>query len=43
MSKKKKKPQQLISLYTLGLEGILIKCHYIKRVRQVKRVLCDGH
>ena len=30
---KKNKPQQLISLYTCGLKGILIKFHLIKRVR----------
>ena len=34
MSKNKKnKPQQLISLYTLGLKDILVKFHLIKWVR----------
>ena len=40
---KEDKPQQLISLYTLSLKGIFVKCHLIKWVRQVKRVLYDGH
>ena len=35
---KESKPQQLISLYTYGLKGILVKCHLIKWVRQVKQV-----
>ena len=41
--KKKKKLQQLISLYTQGLKGILVKYHLIKWVKQVKWVSCDGH
>ena len=39
MSKKKNKPQQLISLYIYGFKGILEEFYLIKWVKQVKRVL----
>ena len=35
---KENKPQQLISLYTYGLKGILVKRHLIKLVKWIKRV-----
>ena len=40
---KKNKAQQLISLYTQGLNGIFVKCHLTKQVKRVKRILYLEH